>query len=137
MLPGLREAVRECLGDREALAGRVVLDLPDRADTGVSVPLTVSVPDSPMTAVDYLKSLHVLTTRNPQPLVTDCYFTPRSGRAEVSQRFRLVQSQEVLAFAVISDDSAWVTAKHVNVSLGACAVEIFQADKERAIRSRK
>ena len=59
-----------------------------------------------MTPEDHVKSVHVLTTRNPQPLVTDYYFTPRSGVARVAQRIRLAQSQYVFGFALMSDDSA-------------------------------
>ena len=129
--------VRERLGRADFREGRVELALPDRADTGLSVPLEVSVPDSPMTPDDHVKSVHVLTTRNPQPLVTDYWFTPRSGVARVSQRIRLAQSQYVFGFALMSDDSAWMTAKHVSVSLGACAVEIFLPDAERTRRKRQ
>ena len=133
----MQALVRERLGTADLREGRVELALPDRADTGLSVPLEVSVPGSPMTPEDHVKSVHVLTTRNPQPLVTDYYFTPRSGIARVSQRIRLAQSQYVFGFALMSDDSAWMTAKHVSVSLGACAVEIFLPDAARARRSRK
>ena len=126
--------IRERVGTTDLREGRVALALPSRADTGLSVPLEVSVPGSPMTAQDHVKSVHVLTTRNPQPLVTDYYFTPRSGVARVAQRIRLAQSQYVFGFARMSDDSAWMTAKHVSVSLGACAVEIFLPDAERASR---
>ena len=129
--------VRERLGTTDLREGRVELALPDRADTGMSVPLEVSVPGSPMTPEDHVKSVHVLTTRNPQPLVTDYYFTPRSGVARVAQRIRLAQSQYVFGFARMSDDSAWMTAKHVSVSLGACAVEIFLPDAEQASRRGK
>ena len=129
--------VRERLGRTDPREGRVELALPSRADTGLSVPLEVSVPGSPMTPEDHVKSVHVLTTRNPQPLVTDYYFTPRSGVARVAQRIRLAQSQYVFGFALMSDDSAWMTAKHVSVSLGACAVEIFLPDAERARRRRQ
>ena len=129
--------VRERLGRTDPREGRVELALPSRADSGFSVPLEVSVPGSPMTPEDHVKSVHVLTTRNPQPLVTDYYFTPRSGVARVAQRIRLAQSQYVFGFARMSDDSAWMTAKHVSVSLGACAVEIFLPDAERAKRRRQ
>ena len=127
----------EYMGTPDPREGRVELALPDRADTGLSVPLEVSVPGSPMTEEDHVKSMHVLTTRNPQPLVTDYRLTPRSGVARVAQRIRLAQSQYVFAFARMSDGSAWMTARHVSVSLGACAVEIFLPDAERAKRRRK
>ena len=137
-IPGwMLDLVRERLGTIDLREGRVELALPSRADTGLSVPLEVSVPDSPMTPEDHVKSVHVLTTRNPQPLVTDYWFTPRSGVASVAQRIRLAQSQYVFGFARMSDDSAWMTATHVSVSIGACAVEIFLPDAERARRRRR
>ena len=134
-MPGwLRDLVGERLGRTQFREGRVQLQLPDRADTGLSVPLAVSVPDSPMTAADHVRSLHVLSTRNPQPLVSDYHFTPQSGLARVEQRIRLAQSQYVYGFAVMSDGSGWMAARHVTVTLGACAVEIFLPDEEQARR---
>lgn len=133
----MRDLVFERLGRTDFREGRVELSMPDRADTGLSVPLVASVPDSPMTEADHVRSLHVLTTRNPQPLVADCYFTPRSGIAKVSQRIRLAQSQHVFGFSLMSDASAWMTAQHVSVTLGACAVDIFLPDAQRAERRRE
>ena len=124
----LKSLVRDRLGRSDFLEGRVVLEMPNRADTGLSVPLSVSVPDSPMTETAHVRSLHVFSTRNPQPLISDYYFTPRSGIAKVSQRIRLAQPQYVYGFAIMSDESAWMSARHVTVTLGACAVEIFLPD---------
>ncbi len=129
--------VEERLGRRDFREGRVVLDLPDRADSGLSVPMDVSVPDSPMTRTDHVRSLHVIATRNPQPLVADYRFTPASGIARVAQRIRLAQTQYVYGFALMSDDTAWMSARYVSVTLGACAVEIFLPDREAARRRRQ
>ena len=125
----LRSLVLHRLGRSDFLEGRVVLEMPNRADTGLSVPLSVSVPDSQMTQEDHVKSLHVFSTRNPQPLISDYYFTPMSGVAKVSQRIRLAQTQYLYGFAVMSDETAWMSARHVAVTLGACAVEIFLPDE--------
>ena len=46
--------------------GRVKLELPQFADNGNSVSLKVTV-DSPMTATDYVKSIHLYGPRNPRP----------------------------------------------------------------------
>ena len=124
----LQTLVRDRLGRSDFLEGRVVLEMPKRADTGLSVPLSVSVPDSPMTESDHVKSLHAFSTRNPQPLISDYYFTPSSGVARVSQRIRLAQTQYIYGFAIMSDETAWMSARHVTVTLGACAVEIFLPD---------
>ena len=124
----LQALVRDRLGRSDFLEGRVLLEMPNRADTGLSVPLSVSVPDSPMTEADFVKSLHVFSTRNPQSLISDYYFTPRSGVAKVSQRIRLAQTQYIYGFAIMSDETAWMSARHVTVTLGACAAEIFLPD---------
>ena len=49
---------------RAGARGRVQLELPLLADNGNAVPLKVSV-DSPMTADDYVKSIHLFSERNP------------------------------------------------------------------------
>jgi sulfur-oxidizing protein SoxY len=126
----LRIVVRDRLGDRHFRDGRIQLTLPDRADTGMSVPVSVAVPGSPMSPDDFVRSLHVFAPSNRQPLVADYFFSPRSGRAEISQRMRLAQSQHVFAFGIMSDDSAWMTAHYITVALGACAAEIFLPDAQ-------
>ncbi len=128
----LRRVVRERLGDRHFRDGRIQLTLPDRADTGMSVPVSVAVPDSPMCPDDFVRSLHLFAPSNRQPLVAEYFFVPRSGRAAISQRMRLAQSQHVFAFAIMSDDSVWMTAHHITVTLGACAAEIFLPDARSA-----
>lgn len=126
----LQSLVQDRLGRSDFAEGRVVLEMPKRADTGLSVPLTVAVPDSPMTEDDFVQSLHLFSTRNPQPLISDYHFTPMSGVAMVSQRIRLAQTQYIYGFAIMSDETAWMSARHVAVTLGACAVEIFLPDEK-------
>src|ERR1700704_4063561 len=58
--------------------GRVKLELPLLADNGNSVSLKVSV-DSPMTAANYVKSIHIYAARNPRPNVANFYLGPRAG----------------------------------------------------------
>ena len=67
--------------------------------------------------------------RNAQPHeVRKSDFTPTSGVARVSQRIRLAQTQYIYGFAIMGDETAWMSARHVTVTLGACAVEIFLPD---------
>ena len=75
----LDEAIRKVVGNHPVRAGRVKLDLPPLIDNGNTVPLTVEV-DSPMTAAEHVKAIHVLTERNPQPYVLTAYLGPRAGR---------------------------------------------------------
>jgi len=127
------------MGDRTFTeAGEnIAFVLPTHAETGISVPATLGVPNSPMTPTDYIKSLHMFTELNPQPYVADYYLTPRTGKAEITTRIRLARSQFVYAGAVNSDGTAWITAFYITVNLGACAADIFLPDADEVIRRRR
>ena len=58
--------------------------------------MAVSV-ESPMTAKDYVKAIHVFTEKNPQPNVISIKLGPRAGKAEISTRVRLADTQTVVA----------------------------------------
>jgi sulfur-oxidizing protein SoxY len=105
--------------------GRIALDLPEHSDTGTSVPLTVAVA-SPMTAGDYVRAVHVFANENPRPHLFSAFFTPESGKAEVSTRVRLDGAQTVIAVAEMSDGSFWRGEHYLTVAFGACA-ELNQA----------
>jgi sulfur-oxidizing protein SoxY len=132
-------AMVERMGDRTfSESGKnLVLTIPTHAETGLSVPATVSVPNSPMTPADHITSLHMFTELNPQPYVADYYLTPRSGKAEITTRIRLARSQFVYAGAIRSDGTAWITAFYITVNLGACAADIFLPDAAEAVRRRQ
>lgn len=106
-------------GGAKVQPGRVKLELPQFADNGNSVSLKVSV-DSPMSATDYVKSIHLYGPRNPRPNMANFYLGPRAGRAQVTTRVRLGGSQRVLAVAALSDGSFWSATADVVVTLSAC-----------------
>ena len=60
--------------------GKVKLDVPPLVENGNTVALTVTV-ESPMTAADYVKAIHVFNEKNPQPNVISAHLGPRAGRA--------------------------------------------------------
>jgi sulfur-oxidizing protein SoxY len=117
--PATQEAIRKVAGGARITAGKVTLDLPPLSENGNTVPLTVTV-DSPMTAADHVKALHVFTEKNPQPDVASFRFGPRAGRARVSTRIRLADTQTVTAVAELSDGSFWSGTANVVVTLAAC-----------------
>ncbi|MBM3485414.1 MAG: SoxY-related AACIE arm protein [Alphaproteobacteria bacterium] len=99
--------------------GRVVLDVPPLVDNGNSVNLSVTV-ESPMTAADHVRSIAVFNQKNPQPQVAVFHLGPRAGRAEVTTRVRLADSQRLVAIAPMSDGSLWRASTDVLVTLAAC-----------------
>lgn len=111
--------VRRLLGDAKAQAGRIYIGLPDIADSGNSVPLTVRV-ESPMTATDYVRMIHLVAERNPRPWVASFRIGPRAGKAEVETQIRLSDTQAVAAYAQMSDGSWWTQRTSVVVTIGAC-----------------
>lgn len=99
--------------------GRVKLEISSLAENGLSVPLTVSV-DSPMTADDHVKTIHILSEKNPVTEVVKFNLSPRMGRAKVSTSIRMADTQRVVALAEMSDGSFWSDEAHVIVTLSAC-----------------
>ncbi len=115
----MKDAIRKIVGEATIRKGRVKLDLPPLVENGNAVALTVSV-DSPMTAADHVKAIHIFNEKNPQPNVASIRLGPRAGRATVATRIRLADSQTVVAIAQLSDDSFWSDEVDVVVTLAAC-----------------
>jgi len=114
-----KEAILKLIGTAPVRSGRVTLDLPPLVENGNSVALTVSV-DSPMTAADHVKAIHVFVEKNPQPYVASFHLGTRAGRATVSTRIRLADSQTVIAICEMSDGSFWSGSAESVVTLAAC-----------------
>jgi sulfur-oxidizing protein SoxY len=120
----LASAIRNVVGEAEVHTGKVKLDIPPLVENGNTVPMTVSVA-SPMTENDYVKSIHVFNEKNPQPNIGNFHLGPQAGRAQVSTRIRLADSQKVTAIAQLSDGSFWSSSVDVVVTLAACTEEVL------------
>jgi sulfur-oxidizing protein SoxY len=120
----LATAIRNVAGEAVVRTGKVKLDVPPLVENGNTVPMTVSV-SNPMTSDDYVKSIHVFNEKNPQPNVGNFYLGPHAGRAQISTRIRLADSQKIVAIARLSDDSFWSTSVDVVVTLAACTEEVI------------
>jgi sulfur-oxidizing protein SoxY len=115
----MRAAIRKVVGEAPLKKGKLKIDLPPLIENGNAVPLVLTC-DSPMTADDHVKAMHVFTEKNPQPNVISIQLGPRAGRASVSTRIRLADSQKVVAIAQMSDGSFWSEEIEVIVTLAAC-----------------
>lgn len=119
----MRSAIRQVVGTAQVRKGRVELDVPPLVENGNTVSLVVSV-DSPMTKTDYVKSIYVFNEKNPQPNVIGVHLGPRAGRARISTRFRLADTQTITAIAEMSDGTFWSASAEMIVT-GAACVESF------------
>ena len=119
----LNTAIRNVVGEAQIRSGKVKLDIPPLVENGNTVPITVSVA-TPMTATDYVKSIHIFNEKNPQPNIGNFHLTPASGRAQVSTRIRLADTQKVVAIARLSDDTFWQVSTEIVVTLAACTEEM-------------
>lgn len=99
--------------------GRVMLEMPQIAENGNTVPMSVSV-ESPMSDNDYVKTVHIFAEGNPTPEVASFHFTPMNGIAEVSSRMRMAKTQDIVAIAEMSDGSIFMDRVQVKVTIGGC-----------------
>jgi sulfur-oxidizing protein SoxY len=119
----MASAIRDMVGEATLRVGKVRLEIPPLVENGNTVPMTVIV-DSPMTADNYVKTIHVFNEKNPQPNVGNFHLGPRAGRAQVATRIRLADTQKVTAIAQLSDGSFWSGSIDVIVTLAACTEEV-------------
>jgi sulfur-oxidizing protein SoxY len=113
------EVIKKFTGGKTPTEGRVKLDLPEIAENGNTVPMTVSV-DSPMTAQSYVAEVLVVADGNPRSGVVTFHFTPASGVAEANTRIRLAATQNITAVAKMNDGSFFTASKQVKVTIGGC-----------------
>jgi len=118
----MQDAIRAVVGTAPVTKGRVKLELPPLSENGNAVPLTVSL-ESAMTPAEHVRAIHVFTEKNPQPEVVSFRLGPRAGRARVSTRIRLADTQTVIAIGELSDGSFWSAESAVVVTLAACLEE--------------
>ena len=111
--------LREAYGEREIVAGRLLLELPALAENGNSVPVSVSV-DAPMTEDEHVARIDVFAPANPVPRLIRFELTPQCGLASVETRIRLADSQQVWAVAETSAGQLYGAAAAVVVTLAAC-----------------
>jgi sulfur-oxidizing protein SoxY len=120
----LASAIRIVTNGAQVRTGKVKLDVPPLVENGNTVPLTVNVA-SPMAPEDHVRSIHIFNEKNPQPNIGNFHLGPHSGRAQVSTRIRLADSQKIVAIARLSDGSFWSASADVVVTLAACTDEVI------------
>ena len=113
------EIIKKFTGGKAPVQGKIKLDLPEIAENGNTVPMTVTV-ESPMTEQSHVTDVLVLASENPRSGVAIFHFTPASGVAEANTRIRLASTQDVIAVAKMNDGSFFTASKQVKVTIGGC-----------------
>src|SRR3954454_13421120 len=113
------EAIKKFTGGKTPAEGKVKLDMPEIAENGNTVPMTVTV-ESPMTEASHVTDVLVVANENPRSGVVTFHFSPASGVAEANTRIRLAATQDVIAVAKMNDGSFYMASKQVKVTIGGC-----------------
>jgi sulfur-oxidizing protein SoxY len=113
------QAIKQIVGAAKIRTGRVDLEIPPLVENGNSVVMKVAV-ESPMTESDFVRAIHIVAEGNPLPNIVSFQLSHRSGRAAVTTRVRLNDSQRVWAIAQMSDGSFWQGHASTLVTLAAC-----------------
>jgi sulfur-oxidizing protein SoxY len=108
------------LGSASPVDGKIAVDLPEIAENGNFVPITIAV-DSQMTDADHVKTIHILSTANPVAHVATFHLSPRNGTARVQTRIRLAKTQDVVTLAELSTGTMLISTVFVKVTIGGCA----------------
>lgn len=109
------------VGNGRPLEGKISVDLPETADNGNFVPITINV-DSPMTAADHVKAIHILSTANPHAHVATFHLSPVNAVARVQSRMRLAKTQDVIVLAELSGGDLLISTTRVKVLIGGCGI---------------
>lgn len=115
----VNEELKKLFGDKKPEAGKIKVDVPQIAENGLVVPVSIEI-ESPMTAEDYVKAVHVFADGNPSPGVVSFRFTPACGKASAATRMRLAQTQNVVCVAEMSNGKLYTAKAEVKVTIGGC-----------------
>ena len=113
------DVIKKFTGGKAPAQGKVKLDLPEIAENGNTVPMTVMV-ESPMTEQSHVTDVLVVASENPRAGIATFHFSPASGLAEANTRIRLASTQDVIAVAKMNDGSFYMASKQVKVTIGGC-----------------
>jgi sulfur-oxidizing protein SoxY len=125
VLPALADAnemkreIARLVGKAGVKVGRVKVVMPQLTENGNSTSLSVTV-ESPMTAKDHVKAVHILSEKNPVSYIARLGIGPHAGKAQVATSIRVADSQTIMVLAEMSDGSFWSGTAATEVTTPAC-----------------
>jgi len=111
--------INEITGGAAADDTLVTLDVPEIAENGNAVKVSFDI-DSPMSADNHVKAVHIMADGNPEPSVATFNFYPVMGACYATTRMRLSKTQNVFVLAAFSDGSFGMAKAPVKVTIGGC-----------------
>jgi sulfur-oxidizing protein SoxY len=112
------EQIRKFTGGKAPVEGRVKIELPELAENGNTVPLSVAM-TGPMAGDTHVEEILVVAPANPNARVIRFRFSPASV-PEASTRIRLAETQNVIAVAKLSDGTFLSASRQIKVTIGGC-----------------
>ena len=112
------DQIKQFTGGRTPVDGGVTLELPELAENGNTVPLSVAV-NGPMGEGIHVEEILVVAPANPNARVVRFRFSPMSV-AEAATRIRLAETQDVIAVARLSDGTFFSASRQIKVTIGGC-----------------
>ena len=108
-------------GDAIPVEDKIKVDLPELAENGNFVPITITV-DSPMTEADHVRAIHILATANPVAQIATFHLSPMNGIARVQSRIRLAKTEDVVTLVELSSGAMSIATTLVKVTIGGCGI---------------
>lgn len=115
----MKEAIAAFTNNAPLKRGLVKLEIAELIDNGNTVPVSISV-DSPMTPQQHVVAIALFSEKNPESDAFVARMNHLAGRASVSTRIRLANSQTLIAVAKMNDGSCWMHSAEVIVTIAAC-----------------
>ena len=106
------EAIAAFTGGAATGEAGIMLNAPEIAENGNTVPIEVSAPGA--------EAIMILAAGNPNPDVGTFHFGPLAGSQMASTRIRLAGTQDVIAIAKMADGSFVRASAEVKVTIGGC-----------------
>jgi sulfur-oxidizing protein SoxY len=112
------DQIKAFTGGLTPVEGGIRLELPELAENGNTVPLSVAV-DLPAGDGMHVQEILVVAPANPNARVIRFRFSPASV-PEASTRIRLAETQDVIAVAKLSDGTFLSASRQIKVTIGGC-----------------
>src|SRR5215470_7474260 len=112
------DQIKKFTGGKTPVEGRLKLELPELAENGNTVPLSVAVDGLPGEGA-HVQEILVVAPANPNARVIRFRFSALSV-PEASTRIRVAATQDVIAVAKLSDGTFFSVSRQIKVTIGGC-----------------